>query len=90
MYGERAICEGPFDAPRDNGDICITTTRNAAVFFEALEGFTKDNIKGTKDVQNNKGKFIFSSKKFRQVHLKRACDNQFYDHNRLWFIFLSV
>ena len=44
MYGERAICEGPFDAPRDNGDICITTTRNAAVFFEALEGFTKDNI----------------------------------------------
>ena len=44
MYGERVICEGPFDAPRDNGDICITTTRNAAVFFEALEGFTKDNI----------------------------------------------
>ena len=43
MYGERAICKGPFDA-RDNGDICITTTRHAAVFFEALEGFTKDNI----------------------------------------------
>lgn len=48
MYGERAICEGPFDAPRDNGDICITTTRNAAVFFEALEGFTKDNIREQK------------------------------------------
>ena len=45
MYGERAICEGPFDAPRDNGDICITTTRNAAVFFEARERFTKDNIR---------------------------------------------
>ena len=48
MYGERAICEGPFDAPRDNGDICITTTRNAAVFFEAREGFTKDNIREQK------------------------------------------
>lgn len=48
MYGERAICEGPFDAPRDNGDICITTTRNAAVFFEALEWFTKDNIREQK------------------------------------------
>ena len=48
MYGERAICEGPFDAPRDNGDICITTTRNEAVFFEALEGFTKDNIREQK------------------------------------------
>ena len=48
MYGERAIFEGPFDAPRDNGDICITTTRNAAVFFEALEGFTKDNIREQK------------------------------------------
>lgn len=48
MYGERAIFEGPLDAPRDNGDICITTTRNAAVFFEALEGFTKDNIREQK------------------------------------------
>lgn len=48
MYGERAICEGPFDAPRDNGDICITTTRNAAVFFGAREGFTKDNIREQK------------------------------------------
>ena len=48
MYGERAICEGSFDASRDNGDICITTTRNAAVFFEALEGFTKDNIREQK------------------------------------------
>lgn len=83
MYGERAICEGPFDAPRDNGDICITTTRNAAVFFEALEGFTKDNIREQKMCKIIK-------ENFRLVHLKRACDNQFYDHNRLWFIFLSV
>ena len=66
MYGERAICEGPFDAPRDNGDICITTTRNAAVFFEALEWFTKDNMREQKMCKIMKENLFFRAKNSAQ------------------------